>query len=251
MALAIAGCATADDSNFTASASTSPYAPAGDDDASGSTGDAVDDAEAMETGAVDPTVDPIDTGDDGADPPPQGNGDCCTPQALGGCADAAVEACVCADDPTCCEQVWDDFCVESVDGLGCGQCGNAPPADDDGGAPMGGGACCMPQRGPGCADAMVEACVCAADPFCCDQQWNEECVFSVDELGCGDCGGVMPPPDPSGGGGGCCMPTGGPGCGDLDVEECICGFVGDVYCCLEDWDQQCADEVVMFGCAAC
>ncbi|HET6585299.1 MAG TPA: hypothetical protein VFG69_17695 [Nannocystaceae bacterium] len=252
MSLVLTGCATADDSNFTASASTSPYGPASSaaDDAGSSTGDELDDGAATETGASDPTGGPIDTGDGGG-PPPAGNGDCCTAHAQGGCADAAIQACVCADDAECCEQGWDDFCVESVDVLGCAQCGNAPPPGDEGG-PMGGGDCCAPQGVPGCADAMVESCVCNADPFCCQQEWNEECVFEVDDLGCGDCGGVMPPPDPSGGGdGACCMPTGGPGCGDPFVEECICGFAGDVYCCVEDWDAQCVAEVIMFGCGEC
>jgi hypothetical protein len=251
--LAITGCATADDSNFTASASTSPYAPGpgGEDDGSGSTGgDALDDGATLDTGETggDPTVGPIETGDEDDGAPPGGNGDCCAAQPQGGCADAMIEACVCADDPTCCEQAWDDVCVESVAGLGCGQCGNAPPpGGDDGGGGV--GACCMAHGMGGCVDAMVTNCVCNVDPFCCEQQWNEECVALVDELGCGDCGGGMP--DPSGGGGGCCAPTGVPGCGDPFVEACICGDVGDIYCCVEEWDDQCAAEVAEFGCGPC
>lgn len=47
--------------------------------------------------------------------------------------------------------------------------------------------CC--KSGPaGCSDdADIEACVCAADAFCCDVTWDELCVEQVTGLGCGTC----------------------------------------------------------------
>ena len=51
-----------------------------------------------------------------------GHGCCATGPA--GCADAAVAACVCALDPYCCATEWDAQCVEEVEALGCGQCGD-------------------------------------------------------------------------------------------------------------------------------
>ncbi|MDZ4831294.1 MAG: hypothetical protein SGJ09_13990 [Phycisphaerae bacterium] len=47
--------------------------------------------------------------------------------------------------------------------------------------------CC--ETGPaGCADDVISACVCAVDPFCCETQWDAQCVGEVEALGCGDCG---------------------------------------------------------------
>lgn len=51
---------------------------------------------------------------------------------------------------------------------------------------------CCEAGGPGCSDAAVEACVCAADPFCCQTQWDTQCVAEVDLLACGDCDGSGP-----------------------------------------------------------
>jgi hypothetical protein len=253
------GCATADTSDFTAS---SPFATGqpsgvGDGAVSEGTGDDGGDDETGGNAAEDededggtPTVGPIDTGDEGG----AVVGDCCTAQEQGGCSDAMIEACVCGQDPVCCDEVWDDVCVESVAGFGCGDCGggNPPPPDeggDEGPPPPPAGACCAPQAMPGCADGSVEMCVCEADAYCCEMEWDEECVALVDELGCGDCGGA--PADDGGAGGGCCMPTGVPGCGDPMVEECVCGVNGDFFCCVIEWDDVCASEVAEFGCGAC
>lgn len=48
--------------------------------------------------------------------------DCCE---IGGpgCDDPAVQGCVCAIDPFCCETAWDDLCVISVEFYQCGDCG--------------------------------------------------------------------------------------------------------------------------------
>jgi len=55
----------------------------------------------------------------------------------------------------------------------------------------GGGAShdCCEAGGPGCDDPVVESCVCAQDPYCCDTAWDEQCVSEVDSFGCGNCGG--------------------------------------------------------------
>ena len=63
---------------------------------------------------------------------------CCTTGAhpcceLGGagCADNAVAACVCAQDPFCCSTQWDAQCVGEITQFGCGSCsgGGAPCLD--------------------------------------------------------------------------------------------------------------------------
>ncbi|HWB74435.1 MAG TPA: hypothetical protein VG755_05760, partial [Nannocystaceae bacterium] len=51
-----------------------------------------------------------------------GNG-CCDATGTGaGCLDPEVEACVCDDDPYCCDTEWDTLCVDEVESLNCGAC---------------------------------------------------------------------------------------------------------------------------------
>ncbi len=50
-----------------------------------------------------------------------------------------------------------------------------------------GDSCCEPHGNPGCNDPAIEACVCGADPFCCDAEdggWDEFCVDDVGGEGC-------------------------------------------------------------------
>jgi hypothetical protein len=137
-----------------------------------------------------------------------------------------------------------------------GEVGGDPGGGSEGGAP-GGGDCCLPAMQPGCADGAVADCVCAQDPFCCEMQWDEQCVANVDAFGCGACGGADPGggseggEESGGGGGACCAPTGQPGCGDPAIEQCVCGDGGDIFCCVAEWDDVCAQEVVELGCGAC
>ncbi len=63
------------------------------------------------------------TGCTGGCEPPH---DCCEPGSPG-CIDPAIMACVCAQDPYCCEVAWDEQCVALVDSLSCGNCGAVQP----------------------------------------------------------------------------------------------------------------------------
>ncbi|MCA9309821.1 MAG: hypothetical protein KDA21_01355 [Phycisphaerales bacterium] len=67
----------------------------------------------------------------------------------------------------------DNVIIELLD------CGCSEPAHD-----------CCETGGPGCADQGVQDCVCALDPFCCEVEWDAQCVAEVDALGCGDCGSM-------------------------------------------------------------
>lgn len=49
-------------------------------------------------------------------------------------------------------------------------------------------ACCE-EGAAGCLDDAVEACVCAIDPYCCEVEWDAQCVAEVEQFGCGSCGG--------------------------------------------------------------
>ncbi|MCX4243568.1 hypothetical protein [Paraliomyxa miuraensis] len=203
---------------------------------------------------------PPPPGDDGGVPPADNHGDCCVGNGSPGCDNKPVELCVCASDPWCCESEWDQACAALIEQLGCGHCNDEPPppAGDD-------ADCCAPHGTPGCDDAAIEACVCDADPTCCDSQWSAGCVAILELNGCGSCepppagdtgGGPPPPGDDTGGGGpppggtgDCCAPNGSPGCDDAAIEACVCGQ--DAYCCDTEWDGVCVNEVDSFGCGTC
>jgi hypothetical protein len=151
------------------------------------------------------------------------NDDCCTPTDGVGCGDPDVESCVCDLDPYCCEQAWDDVCVDLMSDAGCLSCGSSTQLVPD--------SCCTPTGEPGCPDEPVRDCVCAVDPFCCDVLWDDTCVALVDEHACGTC---LPPA--------CCEAITEPGCGaDPEIETCVCA--SDPFCCEEQWDNLCVSEV--------
>ncbi|MGP1346182.1 MAG: hypothetical protein ACTS3F_05875 [Phycisphaerales bacterium] len=101
------------------------------------------------------------------------------------------------------------------------------------------GDCCIANGTPFCDDAACCEQICAADPFCCDTQWDQICADAA-VVGCAICGG--------GGGSNCCIANGGLGCDDPDCEALICG--ADPFCCDTQWDQVCADAALA-GCAVC
>ena len=202
-------------------------------------------------GDPDPTSgaggDPAPSTGSGSNPDPQNN--CCDASAAPGCADQAVQACVCAQDDYCCDSEWDEQCIAEVDEFGCGVCDSNPTPPP---APEPKADCCDENPGGvGCLDSAVEACVCAADDYCCNTEWDAQCVDEVDSLGCGSCGGntqqQQPPPPAKGD---CCTENlGAMGCIDAAVEACVCA--ADDYCCDTEWDQLCVDEVDSLACGSC
>lgn len=155
-------------------------------------------------------------GETGVDPSAGGEstgtadaGDCCDPDnGTPGCDDAAVEACTCALDSFCCDVEWDGICVDQAT-ADCNACGGAGGTTDGGVTSVGsttspggestsgpppttGGAgvgnCCEEHGGTGCSIAEIETCVCGADAFCCDVEWDGLCVLAVD-----DCAGFACP----------------------------------------------------------
>ena len=109
--------------------------------------------------------------------PTLGKGDCCMANGTPGCVDLVIQDCVCALDDFCCTVEWDVSCVLQVNTGKCGLC-EALPGDGD---------CCLANGTPGCQDPAIQQCVCAADPACCFDTWNDACVGAVDLLGCGVC----------------------------------------------------------------
>lgn len=116
--------------------------------------------------------------------------DCCSPHADPGCGDVDLAMCVCASDPYCCDVAWDQMCVDAIGESGCGVC-PGPYAPKD---------CCTPGEVAGCPDPEISECVCAQDPYCCEDHWDELCVDEATTY-CGGCDvdvgttGDVPPPD--------------------------------------------------------
>ena len=155
---------------------------------------------------------------------------CCTGSKQPGCAeDPVLEACVCGLDSYCCDNEWDDQCVQQAVRACGSECGG-----------MGGEACCSPSGIPGCAeDPALEACVCAIDSYCCDNEWDAMCTAVAQN----DCGLACPS------GGDCCTPHDLPGCDDVAIDDCVCAI--DSYCCDNEWDGICVSEAQYACMAAC
>ena len=118
---------------------------------------------------------------------------CCEPMDTPGCAeDAAIEACVCAEDPYCCGQdeegvgTWDELCTQEVGEYGCAEACPEPEPDPVPN-PDGTQDCCEVAATPGCLDDAIEQCVCAQDAYCCETEWDDLCIGEVNDFGCGTC----------------------------------------------------------------
>ncbi|MEC8559198.1 MAG: hypothetical protein VXY94_03895 [Planctomycetota bacterium] len=92
------------------------------------------------------------------------------------------------------------------------------------------GPCNEPHADPGCV--VTECCdaVCAADPLCCDFEWDSLCLDAVDAFCDGlSCPGSQP----------CTIRSDVPGCSDQACCRITCDH--DWHCCYVDWDQYCID----------
>jgi hypothetical protein len=155
----------------------------GDDEVPTTSGDRVPESggdEATETSELDSSTGDVGTfmSDTGTE---SGYGDepCCAATVEPGCGDVATQSCVCEIDPYCCEMAWDEACVNTSLLSGCSMCPMAKePEQLD---------CCVANATAGCTDTPVQDCVCAMDPYCCAQEWDQTCVDKIDELGCGTC----------------------------------------------------------------
>ena len=151
-------------------------------------------------------------------------GDCCAGNGSTGCDDPMITQCTCELDPYCCDEEWDGLCVSEAH-YGCdGMCGLPPANQED---------CCTATDGPGCDDMMMTECTCMLDNQCCLVSWTNECIQQGVNACDLMCEGFEPQPP-------CCQVQMGPGCGDMDIEDCVCAF--DDFCCNMQWDGVCVDE---------
>lgn len=110
------------------------------------------------------------------------------------------------------------------------------------GCPGAAGDCLTIHDSPGCNDPVCCQAVCAADPFCCDTEWDSLCVNNAAEL-CLGCTADA---------GDCCAVHGSPSCANPECCRIVC--VEDGFCCDNEWDTICVGEardVPACGCCPC
>lgn len=132
------------------------------------TGDASTGSSGMdETGTTDGEESDASGTSSGTENGPLGEpGHCCSINSVPGCTEPGIEACVCDFDDYCCNEAWDFTCVQIAQ-----QCGKTCDPDSDVNEP-----CCQSSDAPGCESAELESCVCASDPYCCEDGWDDNCV---------------------------------------------------------------------------
>jgi hypothetical protein len=85
---------------------------------------------------------------------------------------------------------------------------------------------------PGCADPILESCVCDVDPFCCEVAWDDPCI-TISAVICGSGCGIPT----CGTGGPCDLSRPIPGCDDAECCTTVC--LEDPFCCVVRWDESC------------
>lgn len=194
-------------------------------------------------------------------------GACCIANGSPGCERLDASLFVCETEPSCCETEWVDECALLVE-------------EFDGGA-LCTGDCCASNLTPGCDstdDLACESCVCGFDEFCCESAWDIQCLacatgsalaspscvaggYCEAECGCGaPCGNgvcsggetISSCPADCPGTNLCCVPSSdfSPGCGNTELQECVCAE--DEFCCdpLGAWDTTCL-VIAEIDCGGC
>ncbi len=204
-------------------------------------------------------------------------GDCGVANGTPGCDDMECCTTICAIDPFCCQNQWDELCaLEALEfcaifqhpGACClsdGSCVDVAVAADcvslaglyagagtscaQGDCPVvcgrpATGDCCVANGTPSCDDFTCCEVVCDAFPDCCDVEWDQFCA-DLANTGCGVC---APPPCGDPAAGGCCVANGNERCDDLTCCAIVCA--ADPLCCDVEWSQACADQANAI-CAVC
>lgn len=152
-----------------------------------------------------------------------GGGACCDAEEAPGCEEPECESCVCDLDPFCCEASWDFICASEALADCPDECGCPGPSEGD---------CCGDHVAPGCGEVTCESCVCDADPFCCNNTWDDSCV-GLASTECNDDCECVPAQT-----GECCAANDSAGCESAACNACVCSE--DAACCDVVWDAACA-----------
>ena len=157
------------------------------------------------------------------------SGDCYVAHAQAGCSEPECCEAICAFDPFCCAQQWDQLCADFANiadacaGGSHANCGNELAGDCF--------AASFPVV-PGCSDSGCCAIVCEQDPYCCTFGWDSVCVEFA-ELFCGKEPAACGHPRA----GDCFTPHFTPFCVDEGCCSAVCDM--DAFCCEVEWDALC------------
>ncbi len=110
------------------------------------------------------------------DPPSCAHDLCETGGLLSATCDDCVED-ICVVDPFCCNNSWDNLCVNQVQSV-CGQSCGGGDGDECSHTSCDTG----PALSASCGDCVAN--ICAVDPFCCNNFWDSLCVNQVQSV-CG------------------------------------------------------------------
>jgi hypothetical protein len=97
---------------------------------------------------------------------------------------------------------------------------------------------CCDLGSAGCTDAVIEACTCALDSYCCETAWDDACVVVATAACNADCAGV--PACGAADAGSCFLGHQTPFCADSACCGAVCSV--DPFCCESAWDELCAIE---------
>ncbi len=97
-------------------------------------------------------------------------GSCSTGKTTPGCSNVDCCNTVCQRDPFCCIDRWDDNCVSEANAFCALTCDSRA------------GSCFTVHGTPGCNSVLCCQQICPDDPFCCDTEWDTECVQSALQL---------------------------------------------------------------------
>lgn len=140
-----------------------------------------------------------------------------------GCNDVSCCQTICRDiDPFCCEIRWDAVCAYQANFV----------CQPDFPTVIGRDGCLDVHDSPGCAVAACSRAVCSADPTCCTESWDIDCVVIASAV----CPAAYSCPAP----GDCTSAHGNPGCRDTACCNGVC--LADPSCCSAAWDATCAAQ---------
>jgi|GEM_PF-1972505 len=139
----------------------------------------------------------------------------------------------CFFDPAC--NGGAEVCDDGIDndGDGLADCDDVQDCQAFPGCDYGGGDCCTDNGTPGCENDLGEDCVCAADPFCCESQWDAICADVFENTCGGSCGGNSE--------GDCSNLVDDDGDGLIDCDDADC--FGDPNCVGPQFEIDCANNV--------
>ena len=143
------------------------------------------------------------------------------------CADAD-----CAADPNCQNPTEELDCANGIDDDADGDidCEDSD-CTFDAACDAGDGDCCVANGTPGCVDEPGEDCVCALDPFCCNNQWDGLCATQYQNQCGGSCTGTEV----------CDNLLDDDGDGDVDCDDSDC--IGDPNCFVPSNETDCANNI--------